>query len=35
MLHSSYATNGMVVVPHHLAAEAGLDVLCDGRAAGY
>ncbi len=35
MLQSTYATNGMVVAPHHLAAEAGLDVLCDGRAAGY
>ncbi len=30
MLHSTYATNGMVVAPHHLAAEAGLDVLRDG-----
>ncbi|MDH3737632.1 MAG: gamma-glutamyltransferase family protein [Alphaproteobacteria bacterium] len=30
MLHSTYATNGMVVAPHHLGAEAGLDVLRDG-----
>lgn len=30
MLYSTYATNGMVVAPHHLAAEAGLDVLRDG-----
>jgi gamma-glutamyltranspeptidase/glutathione hydrolase len=30
MLKSTYATNGMVVAPHHLAAEAGLDVLRDG-----
>ena len=30
MLHSTYATNGMVVAPHHLAAEAGCDVLRDG-----
>lgn len=30
MLQSTYATNGMVVAPHHLAAEAGLDVLRDG-----
>ncbi|MFT5182350.1 MAG: gamma-glutamyltranspeptidase, partial [Alphaproteobacteria bacterium] len=30
MLHSTYATNGMVVAPHHLAAEAGLDVLRNG-----
>ena len=25
MLNSTYATNGMVVAPHHLAAKAGLD----------
>lgn len=30
MLKSTYATNGMVVAPHHLAAEAGLNVLRDG-----
>jgi len=30
MLNSTYATNGMVVAPHHQAAEAGLDVLRDG-----
>jgi gamma-glutamyltranspeptidase/glutathione hydrolase len=30
MIHSTYATNGMVVAPHHLAAEAGLDVLREG-----
>ena len=30
MLYSTYATNGMVVAPHHLAAKAGLDVLRDG-----
>ncbi len=30
MLKSAYATRGMVVAPHRLAAEAGLDVLRDG-----
>jgi gamma-glutamyltranspeptidase/glutathione hydrolase len=30
MLKSAYATNGMVVAPHRLAAEAGRDVLRDG-----
>jgi len=30
MLHSTFATRGMVVAPHHLAAEAGRDVLRDG-----
>ncbi|MGE0256192.1 MAG: gamma-glutamyltransferase family protein [Alphaproteobacteria bacterium] len=30
MLHSAFATRGMVTAPHHLAAEAGRDVLRDG-----
>ncbi|MEQ1696796.1 MAG: gamma-glutamyltransferase family protein [Hyphomicrobiaceae bacterium] len=30
MLHTTCATRGMVVAPHHLAAEAGLSVLRDG-----
>jgi oxamate amidohydrolase len=30
MLHSTQATRGMVVAPHHLAAQAGLAVLRDG-----
>jgi len=30
MLNTTYAGRGMVVAPHHLAAEAGLDVLRDG-----
>ena len=30
MLHTLYATDGMVVAPHHLAAQAGRDVLRDG-----
>ena len=30
MLHTTLATRGMVVAPHHLAAEAGLSVLRDG-----
>lgn len=30
MLHSVRATRGMVTAPHHLAAQAGLDVLRDG-----
>jgi gamma-glutamyltranspeptidase len=30
MLNSTFAANGMVVAPHHLAAEAGLDVLREG-----
>ncbi len=30
MLQSRHATRGMVVAPHHLAAEAGLGVLRDG-----
>lgn len=30
MLHTTQATRGMVVAPHHLAAEAGLSVLRDG-----
>lgn len=30
MLHTTTATRGMVVAPHHLAAEAGLSVLREG-----
>ena len=30
MLHTTHATRGMVVAPHHLAAEAGLGILRDG-----
>ena len=30
MIHTLYATDGMVVAPHHLAAQAGRDVLRDG-----
>ncbi|KAB7769707.1 gamma-glutamyltransferase family protein [Xanthomonas maliensis] len=30
MLHTTHAHRGMVVAPHHLAAQAGRDVLCDG-----
>lgn len=30
MLKSTYASNGMVVAPHHLAAESGLAVLREG-----
>ena len=30
MLRSTFANNGMVVAPHHLAAETGRDVLRDG-----
>lgn len=30
MLHTTQATRGMVVAPHHLAAESGLSVLRDG-----
>lgn len=30
MLKSTYASNGMVVAPHHLAAESGLTVLREG-----
>ena len=30
MIHSLTACDGMVVAPHHLAAQAGLDVLKDG-----
>lgn len=30
MLHTAHATRGMVVAPHHLAAEAGLAVLREG-----
>src|SRR3546814_14160600 len=30
MFHSTFAANGMVVAPHHLAAEAGLSVLREG-----
>jgi gamma-glutamyltranspeptidase len=30
MLKSTYAANGMVVAPHHLAAESGLAVLREG-----
>jgi len=30
MIHSAFATRGMVTAPHHLAAEAGRDVLRDG-----
>ncbi|MBM3558548.1 MAG: gamma-glutamyltransferase, partial [Alphaproteobacteria bacterium] len=30
MIHSVFATRGMVTAPHHLAAEAGRDVLRDG-----
>jgi gamma-glutamyltranspeptidase len=30
MLNSTFAANGMVVAPHHLAAEAGLAVLREG-----
>jgi len=30
MLHTTRATRGMVVAPHHLAAEAGLSVLREG-----
>ncbi|MBT3809231.1 MAG: gamma-glutamyltransferase, partial [Rhodospirillaceae bacterium] len=30
MLNSKFAPNGMVVAPHHLAAEAGLSVLREG-----
>jgi len=29
-MNTSYAARGMVVAPHHLAAQAGLDVLRDG-----
>ena len=30
MLHTAMATRGMVTAPHHLAAEAGLNILRDG-----
>ncbi len=30
MLNSKFAPHGMVVAPHHLAAEAGLSVLREG-----
>ena len=30
MLNSTFAPHGMVVAPHHLAAEAGLSVLREG-----
>ncbi|CAN0592175.1 unnamed protein product, partial [Laminaria digitata] len=30
MLKSTFASNGMVVAPHHLAAESGLAVLREG-----
>ena len=30
MLHSTFSSNGMVVAPHHLAADAGLNILRDG-----
>ncbi len=30
MLHTAHATRGMVVAPHHLAAQAGLSVLREG-----
>ncbi|MFV0366904.1 MAG: gamma-glutamyltransferase, partial [Hyphomicrobiaceae bacterium] len=30
MLHTKRSYKGMVVAPHHLAAEAGLSVLKDG-----
>ena len=30
MLHTSHATRGMVTSPHHLASQAGLDILKKG-----
>ncbi|MFX8879562.1 gamma-glutamyltransferase, partial [Acinetobacter baumannii] len=30
MIQTARATRGMVVAPHHLAAEAGLSVMRDG-----